>query len=434
MAAQKTSKPAAKPGTAKRKSKSDQAYDAYMSNILTLPSASKVMHGEDTVWLDVELIDDSPFQTRGGIDPTDVDEMATSLNESGQLQAAIVRPHPTEPDRYQQAFAHTRKAAIKAGANAGSHLENPDLYKGKLWCVIREQLTDVQMMQMAIAENDTRSDVSDLERARSFNRLREMLPRKAGKPAPLEAVAKVAGIGYRQVKRLVDLLELPEEIQKQFVRPQKKADDQKDDFFLLNERHGRALLQFQEDPKRQRVFFREIVRHQWSGAEAERKAQAERAQRALPSDIIAAKEQENKAWQELKQRNRETVAKGEAPFKVLPGGETPLDPEVERELELAEIENLDEAAIKKMLLDTMTPEEIAARRKELQKVTQGQIEPEPKSELEQAREVLSDVVAKLEGLSITKKERKAIKYHLGFLQRQADELTAQLQRIDKEVS
>ena len=62
--------------------------------------------------IDLELIDDNPWQPRVAMDPEGVEEMADSIAALGLLQAPLAR-RDTIRDRYQLAFGHRRVAACR---------------------------------------------------------------------------------------------------------------------------------------------------------------------------------------------------------------------------------------------------------------------------------------------------------------------------------
>ena len=206
-------------------------------------------------WINVDIIDDNPFQPRTTISDDKVQRRKESLNSVGQLQSVVVRPHPTKAGRFQQAFGHVRKQAVRAGGNAGIKQPAPHEFIGKLMVEVRA-LNDFEMLVYALRENEDSEAVDLLDRARSYAQLREMAGEATGKRATWPDIEKLTGLSYRQMRRVADLLELPDAIKTKIARGE------------LNERHGRALLLLQNDATRQKQFLREIEKGGLSGTAA----------------------------------------------------------------------------------------------------------------------------------------------------------------------
>jgi ParB family transcriptional regulator, chromosome partitioning protein len=86
--------------------------------------------------------------------------------------------------------------------------------------VLAQEATDTLLQQMI--ENVQRQDLNDLEKARSFKRLRDRLMAAAGDHPPSEGqldeqIGAAVGLAPRTVRRYLGLLDLPPEIQ-QFIR------------------------------------------------------------------------------------------------------------------------------------------------------------------------------------------------------------------------
>ena len=73
------------------------------------------------------------------------------IREMGQLVPVLVRPHPEKPDRYQIAYGHRRVAAMKA--------------LGQRVRAIVKQMTDEELVIHQGQENNTRSNLSFIEKA-----------------------------------------------------------------------------------------------------------------------------------------------------------------------------------------------------------------------------------------------------------------------------
>jgi ParB family chromosome partitioning protein len=103
----------------------------------------------------VEKIDRNPYQTRGHVDETALNELAASIKASGVLQPIVVRP---AGDRFQLIAGERRwLASQKAG-------------RPTVPAIVR-QVSNEQAMEMTIVENLQREDLNPLEQAKAFERL-----------------------------------------------------------------------------------------------------------------------------------------------------------------------------------------------------------------------------------------------------------------------
>jgi ParB family chromosome partitioning protein len=108
--------------------------------------------------LPLDLLEPSPFQPRGAMDPGALQELADSIRARGILQPLLVRPDSVDPGRYQIIAGERR---WRAAALAGLH-EVPALVRA---------LADGDAMAAALVENLQRADLNPLEEAEGYNRL-----------------------------------------------------------------------------------------------------------------------------------------------------------------------------------------------------------------------------------------------------------------------
>ncbi len=120
----------------------------------------QIAAGDLVLDLDPAAIDESLVSDRLTIDvdPT-FDALVASIAESGQQVPILVRPHPTEADRYQAAYGHRR-------LRAASRL------KIKVKAVVRA-LSDADLVVAQGKENLERRDLSFIERALFAQRLED---------------------------------------------------------------------------------------------------------------------------------------------------------------------------------------------------------------------------------------------------------------------
>lgn len=108
--------------------------------------------------ISLDRIDPNPYQTRREFDEEGLDELAVSIRTHGFYGHLVARQ---VDDRYQLAYGERRLLAAKrAGVT-------------ELPLAIRE-LTDEQMMELAITENVQRKDLNPVEEAEAYKQLANM--------------------------------------------------------------------------------------------------------------------------------------------------------------------------------------------------------------------------------------------------------------------
>lgn len=175
----------------------------------------KLAEGHAIVELDPDVIDSSFVVDRLGVDRQRQSELAAQIREHGQQVPILVRPHPERGGRYQVAYGHRRLAAAKEiGA--------------KVRAVVR-QLTDEQLIVSQGQENNSRTDLTYIERcyfalrleSRGFSRdlimaslgvdkaaLSRMIALVNRLPAELiEAIGSAPAFGRQRWAELADMLE-----------------------------------------------------------------------------------------------------------------------------------------------------------------------------------------------------------------------------------
>ncbi len=143
--------------------------------------------------IEIELIDPSPFQTRGAMDAEQLDELSRSIAATGVVQPILVRPLPN--GRFQLIAGERRwRASQKAG-------------KATVPAVLR-QVSDEQAMEMTIVENLQRADLNAMEQARAYERLSREFKMTQ------EQMAQRTGKDRATVANFLRLLKLPETVQR----------------------------------------------------------------------------------------------------------------------------------------------------------------------------------------------------------------------------
>lgn len=137
------------------------------------------------------LTDPPPDADRIDINPVDVDELAQSIQELGQLQAILVRPIG---DRYEIVFGHRRYLACK------------QLSRDVLRAEIRP-MTDKEAAVIRGVENLQRVDLTPIEEAQVYGRLRDLYN------MTFEEIGLKMKKNAGTVKRRLDLLKMPPSLQ-----------------------------------------------------------------------------------------------------------------------------------------------------------------------------------------------------------------------------
>jgi ParB family chromosome partitioning protein len=162
---------------------------ADVSNVEELPRRSAPAPATDTVPID--RIRPNPNQPRRDFDARDLEELAASIREKGVIQPLILRRHPVEADRYEIVAGERRwRAAQMAGLHA-------------LPAVVRE-LSDAEVLELAIIENIQRADLNPLEEAQGYRQLMESFGHTQ------ERLAEALGKSRSHIANLLRLLTLPE--------------------------------------------------------------------------------------------------------------------------------------------------------------------------------------------------------------------------------
>lgn len=158
----------------------------------------------------IDLLQRNPEQPRRSFARADMDRLIASVQEKGVLQPILARPLG-ETGKYQIIAGERRWRAAQA---AGLH-EVP---------VHVMNLSDAQVMEVALIENIQRADLNPLEEAEGY----AALIRQYGHTQ--DKVAKALGRSRAHIANMMRLLELPSEIKELVVTGG------------LSAGHGRALL------------------------------------------------------------------------------------------------------------------------------------------------------------------------------------------------
>ncbi|MDP2480633.1 MAG: ParB/RepB/Spo0J family partition protein [Candidatus Palauibacterales bacterium] len=184
----------------------------------------------------VTRIRPNPFQPRTEFEPSALAELAESIRANGLLQPLVVRPSGEEWE-------------IVAGERRWRALQ--ELGRKRAPVIVRE-LSDEQMLVLALVENLQRESLSPLDEALGYRQLQE------GFGLTQQEVAERVGQARPTVTNALRLLHLPDSIQALLAGGR------------LTAGHGRALLGL-EDEEAQLALARKVVADDLSVRATERR-------------------------------------------------------------------------------------------------------------------------------------------------------------------
>ncbi len=180
--------------------------------------------GASVLEIEISKISPNPFQPRQEFREEEIQELANSIDEKGLLQPVLLRKHK---DGYQIVAGERRFRAYQV------------LKKVRIPAVVRDQLSDRDMMEMALIENLQRVQLNAIEEALAF----EQLINAVG--ITHEELAQKLGKSRSAITNTMRLLKLEPEL-KDWIREGK-----------LTAGHGRALLK--SEPKQRMRLAKKIM-------------------------------------------------------------------------------------------------------------------------------------------------------------------------------
>lgn len=187
----------------------------------------------------IEMIEPNPDQPRRNFPREPLEELAASIREKGVIQPLIVRKNPRKPTGYE----------IVAGERRWRAAQLAQLHD--LPVLVRD-ISDTELLELAIIENIQRADLNPVEEAMAYRQLMDRFGHTQEKLA--EALSK----SRSHIANLLRLLNLPETVL-EWLREGK-----------LSAGHARALVPT-ADPV---GLAREVIARDLSVRETERLAQA----------------------------------------------------------------------------------------------------------------------------------------------------------------
>jgi ParB family chromosome partitioning protein len=141
----------------------------------------------------IEQIHPNPNQPRRAFGEKELQDLANSIREKGVIQPLILRPLPGSRDEYQIVAGERRWRAAQA---ANLHT---------LPAIVRD-LSDVEVLELAIIENIQRADLNPIEEALGYRQLMDRFGHTQ------EKLAEALGKSRSHIANLLRLLTLPEQV------------------------------------------------------------------------------------------------------------------------------------------------------------------------------------------------------------------------------
>jgi ParB family transcriptional regulator, chromosome partitioning protein len=167
---------------------------ALMADAQLSEEADRAAPSAATSTLPIEAIVPNPDQPRRDFSEADLESLAASIRQRGVLQPLIVRALSGETGRYQIVAGERRwRAAQRAQVHSVP--------------VVVRDLTDTEVLEIAIIENIQRADLNAVEEAQGYKQLMERFGHTQ------EKVAEALGRSRSHIANLLRLLTLPDDVQ-----------------------------------------------------------------------------------------------------------------------------------------------------------------------------------------------------------------------------
>jgi len=239
-----------------------------------LPESSSLL---SLLMLDIERIHPNPLQPRVAFDAEKLEELAASIRQNGVIQPIVVRPLP---DGYE----------IIAGERRWRAAQKADL---KAVPGIVQDVSDRQMLELALVENVQRDDLSPIEEAQAYRLMIDQFGLSQAE------IAKRVGRSRAAVTNTLRLLQLPLSIQQMLLADQ------------LSMGHARALIPL---PEREQLKLAKLTaKDGLSVRDIERRVQRILEppilgdRRSKDPNVLKAEERLEQVWQtkvEIRQRGQ----------------------------------------------------------------------------------------------------------------------------------
>jgi len=172
---------------------------------------------------------------------TSLEELAQSIKERGVLEPIVVRP---KDDKYEIVMGERRfRASRLAGLD-------------QIPAVVRD-MNDEDAAADALLENFQREDLNPIDRAKAIEALLGFMT--------WDKCAKTLGVSESTLRRHLDLLELPEAVQRELIESFNSVSGS-----CFSEAHARVLKSMNSDPAIQARMVQKIKDENLSAAETQR--------------------------------------------------------------------------------------------------------------------------------------------------------------------
>jgi ParB family transcriptional regulator, chromosome partitioning protein len=200
--------------------------------------------------LRLSVIERNPDQPRREFKADELEELAQSIAVQGVLQPILVRPLSAASGRYQIVAGERRwRAAQKAGLD-----EIP---------VLIRELTDREVLELALVENMQRSDLNPVEEAMAFQSLIDQFNYTQ------DSLAKAVSKSRSHIANTLRLLALPERVRNLVLKGE------------LTAGHARAIATSEQVE----ALAEQIISHGLSVRDAERLGRGETFESVVPATI-----------------------------------------------------------------------------------------------------------------------------------------------------
>lgn len=213
---------------------------ALMADVDVAHSGVERVRGDRVV--PVERVEPNPDQPRRDFTDAAMQDLARSVAEKGIIQPLIVRVNPRDPEGFE----------IVAGERRWRAAQMAQLHEVP---VLVRELSDIEVLELAIIENIQRADLNPVEEAMGYRQLMDRFGHTQ------EKLAEALGKSRSHIANLLRLLQLPEEV----LQHLRKG--------ALSAGHARALITT-EDPA---GLARQVIAKGLSVRQTEQLAKAESA-------------------------------------------------------------------------------------------------------------------------------------------------------------
>jgi ParB family chromosome partitioning protein len=141
----------------------------------------------------IELLRGGKFNPRKDFAEAELAELADSIRSKGLIQPIVVRPHPEDAQSFEIVAGERRwRAAQRAGIHSVP--------------IIVRELSDKEVLELAIIENVQRADLNAIEEANGYRELIERFQYSQ------EQVSDIIGKSRSHVANTLRLLKLPDSV------------------------------------------------------------------------------------------------------------------------------------------------------------------------------------------------------------------------------